>query len=103
MVVPIITITSYRKSPCFGTSLLLLGLFLSLTSQSVSLGLDAFLSSLTGSLGLRTFGIHFFLEDSLTLLLGLGLVDLSRIVSLQGGSRGKEVVVIRVRPKHACA
>jgi len=54
--------------------LLLFGLLL--TSKSVSLGLDSLLSSLTGSLGLRTLGVHFFLEDSLTLFLGLGFVNM---------------------------
>jgi hypothetical protein len=41
------------------------------------------LPSFTGSLGLRTLGVHLFLEDSLTLLLGLGLVDLQRAVSFK--------------------
>jgi len=66
---------------------LLLGLnFLHLAGQRVSLGLDTFLSSLTGSLGLGTFGIHFILEDALTLLLGLGLVDMfnQRTLVLEG-------------------
>jgi len=61
----------------FSQILLVLGVFfLAFTGQSVSLGLDTFLSPLTGSLGLGTFGIHFFLEDSLTLLLGLRLVNM---------------------------
>ena len=46
------------------------------TGQSIALLLHALLSSLAGSLGLRTLGVHLLLEDSLTLLLGLGLVDL---------------------------
>ena len=49
---------------------------LTLTSQSISLGLDSLLSSLSGSLGLCTLDVHLLLEDSLTLLLGLGLVNL---------------------------
>ena len=53
---------------------LLLGFLL--TSQSISLGEDTLLSSLTGSLGLGTLSVHLLLEDTLTLLLGLGLVDL---------------------------
>jgi len=66
---------------------LLLGLnLLHLAGQSVSLGLDTFLSSLTGSLGLGTFGVHFILEDALTLLLGLSLVDMfdQRTLVLEG-------------------
>jgi len=59
---------------CVCKSLLLLALLL-LTSQGVSLGLDSFLSPLTGCLGLCTFGIHFFLEDPLTVLLRLSLVN----------------------------
>lgn len=54
---------------------LLLG-FLFLTDKSVSLGEDTLLSSFASSLGLGTLGVHFFLEGTLTLLLGLGLVDL---------------------------
>ena len=49
---------------------------LQFASQSISLGLDSFLSSLAGSLGLGTFGIHLLLDNALTLFLGLGLVDL---------------------------
>lgn len=54
--------------------------WLILASESVSLGLDALLSPLTSRLGLCTFGIHLFLEDPLTLLLGLGLVNLDELV-----------------------
>lgn len=50
------------------------GLFL--TSKSVLLGGLSFDSSFTSSLDLGTLGIHLFLESPLTLLLGLGLVDL---------------------------
>jgi hypothetical protein len=56
--------------------LLRLDFLLNLTGQSISLGLDTLLSSLACSLGLRTLGVHLLLENSLTLLLGLGLVDL---------------------------
>jgi len=42
----------------------------------LSLGLDTLLSPLTSGLGLRTLGIHLLLEDPLTLLLGLGLVNM---------------------------
>lgn len=56
-----------------------LGVLAILTQQSPLLGLLAFLSPLTGSLGLCTAGVHLFLEDSLALLLGLGLVDLHSI------------------------
>jgi hypothetical protein len=59
---------------------LLLGLlFLNITSQSIALLLNTLLSSLTGSLGLRTLGVHLLLENSLTLLLGLSLVDLQTV------------------------
>jgi hypothetical protein len=56
---------------------LLLGLLLVTTDQSVALLLNTLLSSLTSSLGLRTLGVHLLLQDTLTLLLGLGLVDLT--------------------------
>jgi hypothetical protein len=46
------------------------------TSQSTALGLHTFLPSLAGSLGLCTLGVHLLLQDALTLLLGLGLVNL---------------------------
>ena len=55
---------------------LLLGLLVVATSQGIALRLHTLLSSLAGRLGLRTLGIHLLLENSLTLLLGLGLVDL---------------------------
>jgi hypothetical protein len=45
--------------------------------QGISLGLNTLLSSLAGSLGLGTFGVHLLPENALTLLLGLGLMDLS--------------------------
>ena len=46
------------------------------------LGNHSLLLSLTGSLGLRTLGIHLLLQDSLTRLLGLGLVDLSTLSAM---------------------
>jgi hypothetical protein len=52
--------------------------------QGISLGLNTLLSSLAGSLGLGTFGVHLLPEYALTLLLGFGLVDLlTRIVSMR--------------------
>ena len=56
--------------------LLLLPLLLHLTSQRISLCLDTLLSPLARCLGLVALGLHFFLQDTLTLLLSLGLVDL---------------------------
>ena len=50
--------------------------WLVLADQGLSLGLDTLLSPLAGSLGLRTLGVHLGLESLLTLLLGLGLVNL---------------------------
>jgi hypothetical protein len=55
--------------------LLCLGL-LFVTELRLLLGNHSLLLSLTGSLGLRTLGIHLLLQDSLTRLLGLGSVDL---------------------------
>jgi hypothetical protein len=51
-------------------------LFLLVALQYLSLGLHTLLSPLTGSLGLSTLGVHLVLENLLTRLLGLGLVDL---------------------------
>ncbi len=53
---------------------LLLLLFLS--SQCIPLRHNTLLSPLTGCLGLVALGLHLLLQDTLTLLLGLGLVDL---------------------------
>jgi len=69
-------LSSISVLPFFGLKSNLLFLGLLFTSQRVSLGLDSLLSPLTGGLGLRTLGVHFFLEDSLTLLLSFGLVDM---------------------------
>ena len=55
--------------------LLCLGLFL-VTKLCLLLLLHSLQLSLTGSLGLRTLGIHLILEDSLACLLSLGLVNL---------------------------
>jgi hypothetical protein len=62
-------------SPSQTLNLLCLSL-LFLAKLSSLLGNHSLLLSLTGSLGLRTLGVHFLLEDSLTRLLGLGSVDL---------------------------
>ena len=51
-------------------------LLLGLADQSVALGIDALLAALAQSLVLGTLGIHLLLEDTLTLALGLGLLDL---------------------------
>ena len=56
--------------------LLLLRLQIIRASESVPLRVHTLLSPLAGSLGLCTLGVHLFLQDALTLLLGLGLVDL---------------------------
>ncbi len=58
---------------------LFLGDWLILAGQSVPLRLDALLSSLAGSLGLGTFGIHLLLERSLAGSFGFGFVDLKRM------------------------
>ena len=51
-------------------------LLLVVGSESESLLLDTLLSALAGGLGLGTLGVHLLLEDPLTCLLSLGLVDL---------------------------
>ena len=61
-----------------GHHLLCLGL-LFIAELCLLLGNHSLLLSLTGSLGLRTLGVHLLLQDSLTSLLGLGSVDLSRL------------------------
>jgi hypothetical protein len=50
---------------------------------SSSLGNHSLLLPLSGSLSLRTLGIHLLLQDSLTSLLSLGSVDLRRNVSIK--------------------
>ena len=57
-------------------------LLLVLASKCVALLGDALLSSLASSLGLCTLGVHLCLELLLTLLLGLGLVDLQQSQSV---------------------
>jgi len=46
-----------------------------ISHESIALLLDPVLSPLTGSLGLGTLGVHLLLQDTLTSLLSLGLVD----------------------------
>src|SRR6202012_193143 len=48
-----------------------------LACQGISLGLNTLLSSVAGSIGLCTVCVHLLPENSLTFLLGLGLMDLS--------------------------
>lgn len=80
----LVTESSYASAPCSLPQIwpphrllcLLFRLF-HFACQSISLGLNTLLSSLAGSLGLGTFGVHLISESALTLLLGLGLVDLS--------------------------
>jgi hypothetical protein len=57
--------------------------------QCLPLRRHTLLSPLACSLGLRTLGIHLFFEDTLTLLLSLGLVDLESNLSawIHRGSR----------------
>jgi hypothetical protein len=57
-------------------------LILILSGEGVALLLHTLLSPLTGSLGLRTLGVHLRLEFLLTRLLGLGLVDLQSEASV---------------------
>jgi hypothetical protein len=65
------------------------------------LGNHSLLLSLTGSLGLRTLGIHLLLQDSLTRLLSLGLVDLSK--SSAHGTDYPDQINLRAQPKLSCA
>ena len=53
-------------------------LLLVLADQSVALGLDTLRPTLAESLVLGTLGVHLILEDTLTLALSLGLLDLLR-------------------------
>lgn len=61
-------------------------LLLALSKLSSSLSNNSLLLSLTGSLGLRTLGIHLLLQDSLTGFLSLGSVDVlnQRSLVLEG-------------------
>lgn len=52
-------------------------------------------------LGLCTLGVHFLLNDPGTLLLGLGLVNLSREESDEFDKY--DTKYLRVRPERACA
>lgn len=52
------------------------GLLLGLGGQSVALGLNTLRPTLTVSLVLGTLGVHLLLENTLTLALSLGLLDL---------------------------
>ena len=61
--------------------LLLRLLLLHLASQRIPLCLNTLLSPLACCLGLVALGLHLLLQDTLTLLLGLGLVDLQRGLS----------------------
>jgi len=64
------SVTSHNGMQVLGTDLLL-----GLAGQSVTLGLDTLSAALTESLVLGTLGIHLLLEDTLTLTLSLGLLD----------------------------
>ena len=55
-------------------------LLLVLAGQREPLLLHTLLSPLPRGLGLRTLGVHLFLDNPLTLLLGLSLVDLLQIM-----------------------
>lgn len=57
-------------------------LLLGLADQSVALGLETLLTPLTESLVFGTLGIHLLLEDTLTVTLSLGLLDLFRNMSV---------------------
>jgi len=57
-------------------------LWLVLSELCTLLGDNSLLLSLTGSLGLCTFGVHLLLQNSLTGLLGLGSVDMLNQCSL---------------------
>lgn len=61
-------------TPVFSTLLFLL--LFQLSSQSVSLRHNTLLSPLAGCLRFVALGLHLLLQDTLTLLFGLGLVDL---------------------------
>jgi len=63
-------------------SLDLLGSLLLLALDGSTLVLDALLSPLAGSLGLRTLGIHLLLELGLAGSLGLGLVNLQELLDI---------------------
>jgi hypothetical protein len=70
------------RTPSKNETLLFLLLLGEVSEKLVALLLDPLLSPLAGSLGLGTLGIHLLLEDALTGLLGLGLVDLDSLSAL---------------------
>jgi large subunit ribosomal protein L19e len=71
-------------------------LLLSLANKSVALGLNALLSSLTESLVLGTLSIHLLLEQTLTLSLSLGLLDVfnQTTLVLEGVTLGEVVQLV---------
>jgi hypothetical protein len=90
------------RTPSKNETLLFLLLLGEVSEELVALLQDPLLSPLAGSLGLGTLGIHLLLEDALTSLLGLGLVDLyplSALVPRQGISSmsGKRTCSTRAR------
>ena len=91
---------SFIFAPSTSATHLCLGLGLLFASQRLSLRLDPLLSPLAGSLGLCTLGVHFVLDDLLTLSLSFGLVDLHRIsinsILIDSPS-------LHVQQGHACA
>ena len=81
----------------------LLRLLLSIvTEQSIALGNDSLLLSLTGSLGLSTLGVHLLLKTSLTGLLSLGTVDL---IMCKNRANLNRIVInnLRAQPMLFCA
>ena len=83
-------------------SLLLVTLLIR-TSQCIPLLRHTFLSPLARSLGLVALGLHLLLQNTLTLLLGLGLVDLRAAQVSELKSEIFERQDLRVRPRHAYA
>lgn len=73
-------VLSASSTPCFLALLLLLRPLVLLVSSKrcIPLLLDTLQLPVAGSLGLVALGLHLLLQDTLTLLLGLGLVDLMR-------------------------
>jgi len=67
---------------CATLLLLLAGRNLRVVGHLVPLLLDTLLSPLARRLRLRTLGVHLLLEDTLTRLLGLGLVDLKKRLAM---------------------
>ena len=70
-------IAESRMLDLLGSLLLLL-----LALDGSTLVLDALLSPLAGSLGLRTLGVHLLLELGLAGGLSLGLVNLDRLLDI---------------------